>query len=288
MDFDSIEDEPKTIIEVYYQGKLDGKAYEKTNKYIKAHEKSVFDSLSKQIDFVTIDYYALANKKTASLKELTDETMNELVFTFDISEEDKQRIKKRKQELQERAKNMKVGKEWGMVKQVLKSIVVIGDKIVWLEPPFPNMECKIIQLKDMYYKYPPDVDHGYDEGYRFTEEQLSMIMDWLKKGKWSAYEGSASNDEKWRIIRETLKAYFIITDSTDSMKTIWIEPPFSNMLCRTIGLNKMHYVFPPNSDQAIQGYSEGYRFTEEQLDMLMKWLKIGKENEHKKGFVMMF
>jgi hypothetical protein len=77
--------------------------------------------------------------------------------------------------------------ELKLVREVLKSIIFIDSektrRVVWMEPFLNNMACKVIPLKDMYYKCPPDAVDEYDEGYRFTQKQLDMLMDWILKGK---------------------------------------------------------------------------------------------------------
>lgn len=169
--------------------------------------------------------------------------------------------------------------ELKVIRQVLKSINISFDgmrgKVVWIEPPFSNMQDKkIFTLDDMYYRYPPDVDNEYDEGYRFTDSQLDMLMNWLKEGKEHEQKKPIPHIEiDWDIVRSLLKSIFIIT----LLKVVWIEPFLNNMWFRDVEFKDMQYKIPsgvPNK------YDEAYRFTDDQLDMLVQWIKESKEHEH--------
>jgi len=266
-------------IRVCYHGNLDGTAYESSNEYVKEHDKSIFDSLTKPIDYQELSKYFFGDEPMSFLEELKVKesiSINELKFGLLL--EDTEKVNLRKLLTLSVEEKSKMDKEWLITKQVLESIVIasnsLGDKVVWIEPPFPNMKCQIIPLDDMHYKYPPDAVDEYDEGFRFTQGQLSMLLDWLKAGKKNEPKDSFPMDDMWEIVKKVLESIIIITIGTGN-KVVWIEPMFSYMWCEIIKLEDMYYKFPSDSAQNTQGYDEGYRFNSKQLDMLMDWLENG-------------
>jgi L-rhamnose mutarotase len=287
LDEEDLIEESKKIIRVYYRGDLDGRAYEETNEYVKEHDKSIFDSLSKSIDYETIENYSLLNEVTFPLTELSKGEIKDLTANFDLREGDKKRHERWRQVTDTRMKYLRVGKDWDMVKQIIKSIVFTIDDddngVLWFEPPFPKMSCKLFSLRDMYYKYPPDVEEYYDAGYRFTDKQMVILMDWIKDGYLSEYRGLSPIKEKWDVIRAFLKSFIIITMNSG---TVWVEPPYNLMWCEIIRLKDMRCEFAPDSVQRMQGYKTGYRFTDEQVEKLLKWLVIGKKQNYKVGFLL--
>jgi hypothetical protein len=282
-DFDLI-DESKHILNVYYQGKLDGKAYEETNEYVKAQNKSIFDSLSKPMDYVTIENYWLLVGVTFPLTELSKPNIKELTIHLSSREEDEKRFERWEQITQTRLKYLRVGNDWNMVKQFIKSIVIIidddGNKVLWFEPPFPKMSHKLIQLDDMYYKYPPHATDQYDVGYRFTEEQLNFLMNWLKNGYASEYNGLFPIKEKWMVIRAFLKSFIIYAVNSNCVE-VGVPDRWNDL----IQLAGMRCVFSKNSVQGIQGYKIGYRFTDEQVEKFLKRTIFGKAENYKVAFL---
>lgn len=268
------------LIKVWNHGILDGAVNEETNEYIKENETSVFDSLTEHIDYYALFEYKANKVKILALKELDDDVLKGLKLTFDFTPEEKRIRDKRKKEYLEKKAKVKVGKEYDIVRQVLKSIIVImpdeGHKIIWFEAPFPNMKDKIFTFQDMYYKYPPDSIDEYDEGYRFTKKQLHELMIWLKSGDWGKYQDWFPMEEKWDIIDRFLKNYIVFTKYAG---TIWIESPYYNSCPKVIQYRKMKYTFPQESKEKFAGYADGYKFTDAQLDMLLKWLKMGRESK---------
>ena len=168
--------------------------------------------------------------------------------------------------------------ELQVIRQILKSINIsfggVRGKIVWIESPFSNVQDrKIITLEDMHYRYPPDVDHDYDEGYRFTDGQLDMLINWLKEGIKHEKKSISIGEIDWGIVRKLLKSIFIIT----AWKTVWIEPFFNNMWAKDVKFEDMQYKIPSG---VLNTYDEAYRFTDDQLDMLVCWIKESKAHEY--------
>ncbi|MBZ0324061.1 hypothetical protein [Enterococcus casseliflavus] len=73
-------------------------------------------------------------------------------------------------------------KDFPILETVLRSMVIVirpdvhGSGVVWFEPPVEGIWAKLIRLDDMYYKIEPNIDSGY----RFTEKQISELMDWCQ------------------------------------------------------------------------------------------------------------
>ena len=213
------------------------------------------------------------------LKVKENISINELEFGLLLEDSEEADIEKTEPLTLSVEEKSKMDKEWLIIKQTLESIVIasnsLGDKVVWIEPPFPNMKCQIIPFDDMHYGYPPD---EVDEEFRFTQDQIVMLMDWLKAGKKNEPKDSFPMDDTWKIVKKVLESIIIITSGPGN-KLVWIEPMFSNMWCEIIKLEDMYYKFPSDSIQKIQGYDEGYRFNGKQLDMLMDCLENGFINK---------
>lgn len=260
------------IIKVYYKGKLDGFADRYTNKYRKQGVNSIFDALKKPIDYEMLEKYECG--EISYLNLLKDDILKDLELHDEYTEKDKEIDQRKKKEYEQKKADLKIGKDWDVVKQILKSINIVipekGENFVLFKAPFPAMEDKILSFESMYYKYPPNALEHYDEGYRFTKKQVNDLITWLKKGYWSQYGNPQGMDEKWPTIGRLLVGYFITFNS----QFLFLEPPYTNMFCQSIKLSEMRC----KKIDEIQDRFETYSFTEEQLNMILKWLILGIEN----------